>query len=222
MKERTVLITGAARGIGRAMADAFRERGWEVLAPSRAEMDLASPDAIHAYCARLDRPVDALVNNAGINTLASFEELQPAQWQEMIRVDLTAPLELAQCLAPSMRQRGWGRILNISSVFGLVTKERRLAYSTLKAGLLGMTRALALELAPHHVLVNALSPGYVETALTRANNSPADLEAIVRTIPVGRLAQPDDIAHVACFLCSEENRYLTGQNIVVDGGFLLR
>ena len=94
-----------------------------------------------------------------------------------------------------MKARGWGRVLNISSIFSLVTKERRLAYSTVKAGLNAMTRSLALELAPHNVLVNALCPGYVETALTRANNSPDEIAAIARSIPVGRLAQPAQVAY---------------------------
>lgn len=222
MNPRTALITGASRGIGETIAKQFRARGWLVLSPCRSELDLASAESVRRYCEGLSVPVDALVNNAGINTLASWDSILPEQWDEMIRIDLTAPLELAQYLAAGMKERGWGRILNISSIFSLVTKERRLAYSTVKAGLNAMTRSLALELAPYNVVVNALCPGYVETALTRANNSPEEVVAIERTIPVGRLAQPEEIAHVAVFLCSEENTYLTGQTLAVDGGFLLR
>ncbi len=222
MSPRNALITGASRGIGETIAERFCTLGWRVLTPSRAELDLASAESVRRYCEGLSVPVDALVNNAGINTLASWDTLSPAHWDEMLRIDLTAPLELSQHLAPGMKSRGWGRILNISSIFSLVTKERRLAYSTVKAGLNGMTRSLALELAPYNVLVNALCPGYVETALTRANNSPEEIAAIARSIPVGRLAQPEEIARVAAFLCSEENTYLTGQTLAVDGGFLLR
>lgn len=222
MSQRVVLITGAARGIGEAIAKDFCSAGWKVIAPRRADMDLASAESVQRYCDRLSDPVDVLVNNAGINTIESLDTLSSEQWSEMVRIDLTAPLELAQRVAPGMKARGWGRILNISSIFSLVTKERRLAYSTVKAGLNGMTRALALELAPYNVLVNALCPGYVETALTRANNKPEELATIARAVPVGRLAQPDEIARVAVFLCSEANTYLTGQTLVADGGFLLR
>ena len=222
MSPRVVLLTGASRGIGEAIAKRFSLAGWKVIAPQRSEMDLASSESVQRFCGGLPGPVDALINNAGINTIASWETLRSEQWNEMVRIDLTAPLELAQQLAPGMKARGWGRILNISSIFSLATKERRLAYSTVKAGLNGMTRSLALELAPFNVLVNALCPGYVETALTRANNTPDELAEIARAVPVGRLAQPDEIARVAAFLCSEENTYLTGQTIVADGGFLLR
>lgn len=222
MSPRAVLITGASRGIGEAIAKQFRMLDWHVLAPSRAELDLASAESVRRYCEAVPVPVDALVNNAGINTLASWNSIRPEDWDEMVRIDLTAPLELTQFLAPGMKARGWGRVLNISSIFSLVTKERRLAYSTVKAGLNALTRSLALELAPHNVLVNALCPGYVETALTRANNSSEEIAAIARMIPVGRLAQPEEIARVAAFLCSEDNTYLTGQTLAVDGGFLLR
>lgn len=222
MSPRVVLITGASRGIGAAIAKHFCASGLKVIAPGRAEMDLASTESVQRYCDRLSDSVDVLVNNAGINTIENWDKIGAEQWSEMVRIDLSAPLELAQRFAPGMKARGWGRILNISSIFSLVTKERRLAYSTVKAGLNGMTRALALELAPYHVLVNALCPGYVETELTRANNTPEELALIARAIPVGRLAQPDEIARVAFFLCSEENTYLTGQTLVADGGFLLR
>lgn len=222
MSQRVVLITGASRGIGEAIARNFSESGWKILTPTRADMDLSATESVQRYCDRLSESVDVLVNNAGINTIESWDSLRPEQWNEMVRIDLTAPLELAQRVVPGMKARGWGRILNISSIFSLVTKERRLAYSTVKAGLNGMTRSLALELAPHNVLVNALCPGYVETALTRANNTSEELANIARTIPVGRLAQPDEIARLAFFLCSEANTYLTGQTLVADGGFLLR
>lgn len=118
-----------------------------------------------------------------------------------------------------MMERRYGRIVNISSVWAVVTKAGRLMYSTAKAGLGGMTRTLSVELAPYNVLVNALAPGYVNTELTRRNNTGAEIEAIERTIPVGRLAEPEEIAEVAAFLASDRNSYVTGQIIMVDGGF---
>jgi 3-oxoacyl-[acyl-carrier protein] reductase len=222
MTGKVALVTGASRGIGLAIAAIIRDRGVKVIAPSRGELDLADRKSIDAYLKRLDLPVDILINNAGINELAGIEEIDREVWDKMIQVDLTAPLELCKHVAQGMKQRGWGRILNISSVFSLVTKERRAAYSAVKSGLNGLTRTMALELAPNGILVNALCPGYVATELTKSNNTPDDLIQISKTIPLGRLAEPDELAKVALFLCSEENTYLTGQTIVVDGGFVLR
>jgi 3-oxoacyl-[acyl-carrier protein] reductase len=132
---------------------------------------------------------------------------------------LTAPLRLIQAFAPSMQTRGWGRILNVSSIFSVVTKEQRAIYSMTKAALNALTRSAAVELGPFGILVNALCPGYVDTELTRTNNSPADIAALESQIPLRRLAQPAELARVAAFLCSEENTYLTGQSVLVDGGF---
>jgi NAD(P)-dependent dehydrogenase (short-subunit alcohol dehydrogenase family) len=124
-------------------------------------------------------------------------------------------------VAPGMRARKWGRIVNISSVLSLVTREGRMAYASTKSGLNGLSRACALELAPDGILVNAICPGYVETEMTHRNNGPAELKAIAATIPMRRLAQPEEIAKMVAFLCSEENTYCTGQALTVDGGFTL-
>jgi 3-oxoacyl-[acyl-carrier protein] reductase len=118
-----------------------------------------------------------------------------------------------------MIEQGYGRVLNISSIWGVVAKAGRVTYSMSKTGIIGMTRTLAVELAPHGVLVNALAPGYVSTELTRQNNTPAEIDAISRTIPLGRLADPSEIAEVAAFLVSERNTYITGQLILADGGY---
>jgi 3-oxoacyl-[acyl-carrier protein] reductase len=217
---RTALVTGSARGIGAAITAVLREHGIDVLAPTRQDLDLADPRSIDAFLAAVaNRPIDILVNNAGINHLASVGDIATDLWAEMVAVNLTAPLRLAQAIGRQMAARRWGRIVNVSSIFSVVTKERRAAYSAVKAGLNGLTRTLAVELGPHGVLVNAIGPGYVETELTRRNNSAADLERIARSIPLQRLAQPAEIARVVAFLCSEENTYLSGQLLLVDGGF---
>lgn len=127
-----------------------------------------------------------------------------------------------QAVVPGMRSRAWGRVVNISSIYALVTRERRASYSSTKAAVLGLTRAAAVELAPFGILVNAVCPGFVETALTRQNNTAEELADIAASVPLGRLAEPQDIASVVAFLCSEENRYMTGQALVVDGGFTCR
>ena len=223
MTARTALITGASRGIGQAMAKAFSGAGWSVLAPSRAELDLASNTSIEGWCSRhSDRRIDALVNNAAINRPEVLEDIDEDFWQAMIQTNVTAPRKLIAALAPGMKTNGWGRILNISSIFSRVSREGRASYSATKAALNGLTRAAAIELGPFRILVNSLSPGYVETEMTAVNNPPAALETIVSAIPLGRMAQPEEIAQVALFLCSEANSYITGQEIVADGGFLCR
>ncbi|MEK7689793.1 MAG: SDR family oxidoreductase [Bdellovibrionota bacterium] len=217
------LITGGSRGIGEAIAGLFRDRGIEVLAPSRAELDLSNHASVERWGAGHSAlGIDILVNNAGINLLNPIETLLDRDWEQMIQVNLTAPMQLIRALSPGMKKAGWGRILNISSVFSLVTREKRAAYSATKSAVNGLTRTVAIELAPSGILVNALGPGYVETELTRKNNSPADLDTIRNSIPLGRLAAPVEIAKLAWFLASEENTYLTGQTIIVDGGFSCR
>lgn len=217
---RTALITGGSRGIGAAIAQALAVRGCRVLTPSRAELDLADAASIDVFLAgHRDVPVDILVNNAGINFLRGLGELDAATWQAMLQTNLTAALRLTQGFAPGMAARGWGRILSLSTIFSLVTKERRGAYSMTKAALNALTRSAAVEFGPGGVLVNALAPGYVDTALTRQNNTPEAIQAIAGSIPLRRLAAPTELAQVAAFLVSEENTYLTGQTIVADGGF---
>lgn len=219
MRGRRALVTGAGRGIGRAIADVFREQGAVVLAPGRGELDLLSNDSIDRYCAALAAPVDILVNDAGINPLGSAADFTDADLTATVQVNLLAPMRLARALTPGMARRGWGRVVNVSSIWSGVAKARRFVYATTKAGLNGMTRALAVELAGSGVLVNAVAPGYVNTELTAKNNTPEELARIAETIPVRRLAEPREIAEVVAFLCSARNGYLTGQTLFVDGGF---
>ena len=217
---RTALVTGGSRGIGAAIVAELRQSGMEVVAPSRQELDLADPASVDRFVETHRRAdLDILVNNAGINFIYSLEDIAPEVWSQMVEVNLHAPFRLIQAFAPRMKARGWGRILNVSSVFSLVTKEKRAAYSATKSGLNGLTRTLAVELGPKGILVNAICPGYVETELTRQNNSPVDIERIAATIPLRRLAQPAEIARFAAFLCGEQNTYITGQMLLIDGGF---
>lgn len=219
---RRALVTGGKRGIGAAIVTEFERCGFAVLAPPREELDLADTSSVERYLASRDRqnePVDILVNNAGINIINAFEDIAQESWLSMLQVNLSAPFRLAQGLAPGMRKRGWGRIINISSIFGIVTRQQRAAYSATKSALAGLTRTLAVELGSDNVLVNCVAPGYVETELTRQNNSKEDLKRIAGTIPMGRLAQPQEIAKLVAFLCSDDNTYITGQVLVADGGF---
>lgn len=201
------------------MATRFEQLGATVLTPSRSDLDLGDPASTDRYVAGLEHPVDILVNDAGINHLARLEETDDETLREMLEVNLVAPLRLARALAPAMAQRGWGRVVNISSVWTIVAKERRLPYIVAKTGLNGLTRAMAVEFGPRGVLVNSVAPGFVLTEMTTRNNNEKELEAIAQAVPLRRMAQPDEIAELVAFLASSRNSFMTGQVIVCDGGY---
>jgi NAD(P)-dependent dehydrogenase (short-subunit alcohol dehydrogenase family) len=219
VKGRIALVTGASRGIGRAVADRFEELGARVLTPEHGELDLADHASTDRYLAQLDQPIDILVNDAGINRLARLEDTDDDLLQDMLEVNLVAPLRLARALAPAMAARGWGRVVNVSSIWAVVAKERRLPYIVSKTGLNGLTRAMAVEFGPKGVLVNSVAPGFVMTEMTTRNNSPAEIEAIAESVPLRRMAQPSEIAELIAFLASDRNSFMTGQVVVCDGGF---
>lgn len=216
---RSALVTGASRGIGAAIAKELASANYQLLTPSRSELDLASDQSIESYLSNLNQPIDIVVNDAGINRVAMLENIQGNNLIDTLQINLLAPFRLIQFLAPQMMARKYGRIVNISSLWGIVSRAGRTGYTMSKTALNGMTRSLAVELAPFNILVNAVAPGYVMTDLTRQNNSQAEIEKISQTIPMQRLAEPHEIANLVAFLCSEKNTYLTGQTIVVDGGY---
>jgi NAD(P)-dependent dehydrogenase (short-subunit alcohol dehydrogenase family) len=236
---RTALVTGGTRGIGLSTAEHLAAGGATVHVtgrdPDRAEsqalarrtgwhfhaVDYADTDAVSQFIADvLDAtPFDILVNNAGINRIRPIAETHLEDWTELQRVNLEAPLRLTMAVADGMRARRYGRIVNVSSIFGVVSKAQRALYSMSKFGIRGLTLASALELAPYGVLVNAIAPGFVKTELTERILAPAEMDALARQVPLGRFADPAEIARVACFLASEANSYISAQTIVVDGGF---
>jgi NAD(P)-dependent dehydrogenase (short-subunit alcohol dehydrogenase family) len=219
---RTALITGASRGIGAAIAARLQDEGIQISCPSSKALDLSSTVSIDRYLSKLTDPVDILINNAGINRLGSIDEISSNDFEEVIQINLLGHFRLTQGLVKSMKARRYGRIVNISSIWSLVSRERRVTYSAAKAGLNGLTRAMAVELAPYNILVNAVAPGYVNTELTKKNNTSVELDAIAKQIPLGRLAEPSEIAECVAFLCSPKNSYITGQVIVIDGGYLCK
>ena len=222
MNDSIALITGASRGIGAAIASRLQAEGIKVLSPPRHVLDLSSNQSIDAYLSSLTEPIDIIVNNAGVNHLGASDEVIDEDFEQVIQINLLAPFRIIRGVAKGMKVRNYGRIVNISSIWSLVSRERRVTYSAAKAGINGLTRALALELAPYHILVNAVAPGYVNTELTKKNNTPDELERIARGIPLGRLGEPAEIAESVAFLCSPRNSYMTGQVIVLDGGYLCR
>ena len=220
---RTALVTGGSRGIGRAVVRRFKEEGIRVIAPTRQELDLASPDSVRDYLGRKElREINILVNNAAENIVHRIPEIPLEEWQRILTVNLTSAFLLIQGVAPRMMKKNWGRIVNVSSCYSFLSREGRAAYSASKGGLNSLTRAAALEYGPRNILVNAVCPGFVMTDLTRRNNSPAHLANLAGQTALKRLAEPREIADTIHFLCSERNTYITGQAIIVDAGFSCR
>jgi NAD(P)-dependent dehydrogenase (short-subunit alcohol dehydrogenase family) len=229
---KKVFVTGASRGIGRAIALAFRAEGARVIGTRTAEgrkdsachewiaADFSDPRQT-AACADAVRRLkpDVLINNAGINKIAPFVEILPEDFAEIQRVNVFAPFLLCQAAVPSMKKKGWGRIVNVSSIWGKISKERRAAYSASKFAVDGLTLSLAAEHSADGIIANSVAPGFIDTDLTRRTLGAAGMKALAAAVPARRLGRPEEIARFVLWLSSEENTYLIGQNVAVDGGF---
>lgn len=216
---KTVLITGASRGIGKACAEVFASNGYSVLAPGRQELNLLYKNSVYNYISNLQSNVDVLINNAGINPLNNIGEIDFFQAHQLMDTNFWASVYLIELLAPKMKERGYGRIVNLSSIWSDVSKQGRAMYASSKSAINAFTRTAAIEYANANVLINAVAPGYVNTELTRVNNSPAQIDAIKSNLPINRLAEPREIAELVYFLGSDKNTFVTGQVIFADGGY---
>ncbi|BBY20989.1 SDR family NAD(P)-dependent oxidoreductase [Mycobacterium stomatepiae] len=216
----TALVTGAARGIGRSVAETLESKGIRVLRPSRHELDLAEPESVAAYLGELDETVDILVLNAGINNPEPLQEISSENWSATQQVNVSANLQLLQELLPRMAAAGYGRVVAVSSVYAHRARAGRVAYSSSKAAIEEVVRSVAVEYGPFGVIANCVAPGFVLTDLTYQNNDAEQLEALAARVPLGRLAEPVEIARFISWLVSAENSYITGQSITIDGGFL--
>lgn len=220
-QRKVLLLIGGSGGIGSAIWRIADQVGFEVIAPDRSQLNLADPNSIESYfSSRTDLVPDALVLAAGINRPQSLRELTQDNWRLTFEVNLNASFRVMQILGLRMASHGRGKIVALSSCYGVRSRNGRLAYSASKSALNSLVAGLALELAPQNVLVNGLAPGFVETDLTFANNDEVALASLRSRIPIGRLATPTEIAQIAIFLVGENNTYLTGQTIAADGGFL--
>ncbi len=216
---RKVLVTGGSRGIGRAIVQKYENNGYEVVAPSRKELDLSYPESVEEYVERhKNESFHVLVNNAGCNLINDFVNVNDEEMNQMLQVNLVSPIRLIRGFLPAMKKLEYGRIVNIGSIWGIISKPGRGIYSTTKHGVHGVTNTLALEVGQYNILVNTVCPGQTITELTYKNNSLEEIRQMERDIPLGRLAQPEEIANVVYFLGSEDNTYITGQQIIVDGG----
>ena len=182
-------------------------------------MNLSSSEHIQQYISKLTDPIDVLINNAGINPLGNIGSINFEDADELMKINFFAPVILTNLLAPKMRLRNYGRIVNISSIWSQVTKSGRGMYASSKAAINAFTRTAAVEYAEHNVLINAVAPGYVNTELTKINNTKEQIEVIKNNLPIKRLAEPSEIAELVYFMASEKNTFVTGQTIFVDGGF---
>ena len=239
---RHALVTGGGSGIGAAIVDALRAAGAVVTVlgrrpgddPFYQQADVTDAASVRAAIARAEAahgPIAILVNNAGAAETAPFSRLAREMWDRMLAVNLTAVFEVTQAVLPAMTKRGWGRVINIASTAGLTGYPYVAAYVAAKHGVVGLTRALALEVAKSAVTVNALCPGYTETRLL--TNSFATImaktgktEAEVRRDftkgnPQGRLVQPDEVAAAVLWLCRPGSDAMTGQAIAISGGEVL-
>lgn len=216
---RTAFVTGASKGIGKAISEMLTADGYDVFAPLHSELDLSSMESVRTFIAsNAHRTFDVIINNAGINDINDIDKITDDEIERMMSINLVSPLVLLRGFVPKMKLAGFGRIVNISSIWGIVSKRGRTVYSATKHGIHGITKTLAVELAEYNILINTVAPGFTLTELTSKNNSPEQIADVSNDIPLKRMAQPSEIAKAVCWLV-ENNTYITGQLIAVDGGF---
>ncbi len=248
LRDRSALVTGGARGIGKVIALLFADLGADVavvdvngtgaeatardvaqrgarsLAIEADVVDRAQVDDAVARSWDFFGHIDIVVNNAGICTHVPAEDMSPGDWQKIMDVNLNAVFSVSQAVARRMIRRGkGGRIVNIASMSGLIVNhpQQQAAYNTSKAAVIHLTKSLAAEWAPHGILVNAISPGYTLTEMTQLPHVLSLHQGWVDDTPMGRLAQPEEIAAAVAFLAGDACSYMTGHNLVVDGGFTI-
>ena len=228
----SVLITGGTRGIGYAVANAFLEQEAEVHVTGTKKdgngphgsifhsCDFSNSENLENLCDKIQRiNVEVLINNAGINKTGAFAELSPEDFLRIQQVNLYSPFRLIQAVLPGMISKNWGRVVNITSIFGIVGKEFRAPYSASKFGLDGMTVSLAAEVAESGVLVNSVAPGFIDTELTRKVLGEQGMRELATKVPIGRVGSPEEVARLVLWLASNENTFVSAQNIAIDGGF---
>jgi NAD(P)-dependent dehydrogenase (short-subunit alcohol dehydrogenase family) len=245
IKGKIALVTGGARGLGLTMATALAEAGADIALSGRsAEACREAAEGITAATGRRARgfaadvtkladverlkteveaelgPVDILVNNAGINIRGAADQLTEADWDAVVDTNLKGPFLCARAVGPGMARRGWGRIINLASILGVVALPGRAPYASAKAGVINLSRVLALEWAGTGVTVNALCPGVFGTEMNRQLlDDPVKYQEFVRRIPMGRWGELHELAGAALFLASDASSYVTGSCLFVDGGW---
>src|SRR5882762_7868487 len=242
LNDKTALVTGASGGIGGAIAKALHAQGARVvlsgtrisvLESVRAELgqgafvaacNLSVPAEVDELIKKAEAaaggPIDILINNAGITRDNLFMRMKDEEWDQVIAVNLTAAFRLSRAALRNMMKKRWGRIVTITSVVGVTGNPGQGNYAAAKAGLIGMSKALAAEVASRNITVNCVAPGFVTTAMTDAL-SPEQKTAILARVPAGRLGDSKDVAAAVVYLASEEAQYVTGQTLHVNGGMAM-
>lgn len=237
LKGRVAVVTGGTRGIGASIATDLKKAGAKVVATYHGNDEAAAAfkkeTGIHVIkfdvssfeeCSQAVKKIEAdhgavdiLINNAGITRDGFLHKMKEESWNEVIQTNLNSLFNMSRAVIEGMRERGYGRIISISSVNGQLGQAGQANYSAAKAGVIGFTRALARESANKGITVNAIAPGYIETDMVKAV-PPTVLEKIIARIPVGRLGQPSEIARAVCFLAADEAGFITGETLSLNGG----
>lgn len=226
------VVTGGTRGIGYSIAERLLKDGLDVIVTgtnkvadfpdgaSYQQVDFLDDVSTNNFIDILKQgKIDILVNNAGINKIGKFSEIDIDDFDNIIRVNLRTPFLLCQAVLPYMKTNSWGRIVNITSIFGNITKEFRAPYSSSKFGLDGMTSALSAEVSENGILANCVGPGFIDTDMTRTVLGEKGMMELESRIPMKRLGNVKEVASFVAWLVSADNTYLTGQNLMIDGGF---
>ena len=242
MKDKIILITGANRGIGHNILKKIATYGYTVIGTSRSKdgadiitealkdsngkgivMDVTNQESINTSVSKIKEDygiIFGLVNNAGITNDNLLMRMSDEQWNTVIETNLTSLYRVTKSVVKDMMKARTGRIVNIGSIVGMMGNAGQSNYSATKSGLLGFTKSLAREVSSRNINVNAISPGFIDTDMTRAL-SEEQIEALTKNIPLGRIASPDEVSSVVAFLLSDDSSYITGENINVNGGLYM-
>lgn len=231
MNKKKVLVTGGTRGIGKSIFELFKKNGYDVYITGTSlpkipneeyyQVDFSNSESFEKFIFDISsKKFDILINNVGTNIIKNQSDVSIVEWSKMIDVNLKSIYFISQSILKNMPSGG--KIINISSIFGVVSKELRSLYSTTKFGINGLTKSLSLEYAHKNILINSISPGFTNTELTSKSLTEEQSSELKKQVPLNRFAEPNEIAELVFFLSSEKNSYITGQNIIIDGGFTIK